>query len=206
MGRISIDLFTTLDGVAQAPGAPEEDASDGFPFGGWQAPLVDPMVGESVIEGIRGLDALLLGRRTYDIFAGYWPHHQDGPAGEIGRKFSAVPKYVASRGAPDLSWEGSTRIGADLVREVREIRDLHQDVHVIGSIDLVQTLLAHDLYDVLTLWVYPVVLGQGRKVFPDGAAPATMRLLEPAATGEGGAVQLRYGPTGAPPATGVMGD
>ncbi|WP_062464540.1 dihydrofolate reductase family protein [Demequina soli] len=205
MGRISIDLFTTLDGVAQAPGAPEEDPSSGFEFGGWQAPLQDPLVGERVLAGILEMDALLLGRRTYDIFAAYWPFHLDGPPGPIGRRFAEVPKYVASRGPLELSWEGSSLLGSDLVAEVGALRERHEDVHVIGSIGLVQTLLAHDLFDVLNLWMHPVVLGQGRKVFPDGAHPERLRLLSPAETGERGVVALRYGPTGERPGAGVMG-
>ena len=96
-GRITIDLFTTLDLVAQAPGGPEEDTSGGFPYGGWQAPLPDDVVGKEVMAGIEKLDALVLGRKTYDIFAAYWPHH-DG--GGIGPKFDRIPKYVASRGTP----------------------------------------------------------------------------------------------------------
>jgi dihydrofolate reductase len=201
MGRLHIDLFVTLDGVAQAPGGPEEDPSDDFPFGGWQAPLDDDVVGREVSAGIARMDALVLGRRTYDIFAGYWPRYDDNP---IGRQLNAVPKYVASRGAPDLAWSGSTRLGPDLAAELRAVRDRYESVHVIGSVDLVQTLLAERLFDVLTLWVYPVVLGRGKKVFPDGVRPSALRLLEPPLTGSAGAVQLRYGPTGADPATGDM--
>lgn len=202
MGRLHIDLFATLDGVAQAPGGPEEDPSDGFPYGGWQAPLDDEVVGREVSAGIEAMDALVLGRRTYDIFAGYWPQHGDNP---IGRRLNAVPKYVASRGTPDLAWPGSTLLGPDLVADLRAVRDRHASAHVIGSVDLVQTLLAERLFDVLTLWVYPVVLGRGKKVFPDGVRASGLRLLEPPLTGSAGVVQLRYGPTGADPATGVMG-
>jgi len=200
MGRLHIDLFVTLDGVAQAPGGPEEDTSGGFPFGGWQAPLMDDVVGGEVMAGIAAMDALLLGRRTYDIFAAYWPHHDD----EIGRQLNAVPKYVASRGTPDLSWSPSTQLGPDVVAEIRAVRDRHESTHVIGSVDLVQTLLAERLFDVLTLWVYPIVLGQGKKVFPDGARASGLTLLEPPVAGSAGAVQLRYGPTGADPETGDM--
>jgi RibD C-terminal domain len=103
MGLIQIDLFTTLDGVAQAPGGPDEDTDNGFAFGGWQAPLFDDVVGERVGADIAALDALLLGRKTYDIFAGYWPHQTN----EIARVFNSVPKYVASRGTPP--WSGRTR-------------------------------------------------------------------------------------------------
>ncbi|HEX5332245.1 MAG TPA: dihydrofolate reductase family protein [Cellulomonas sp.] len=200
MGRLHIDLFVTLDGVAQAPGGPEEDPSGGFPFGGWQAPLMDDVVGREVGAGIADMDALLLGRRTYDIFAAYWPHQDN----DIARQLNAVPKYVASRGTPDLGWSGSSLLGPDVVAEVRAVRDRHESTHVIGSIDFVQTLLAERLFDVLTLWVYPVVLGQGKKVFPDGARPSGLTLLEPPVAGSAGAVMLRYAPTGDDPATGDM--
>lgn len=193
-GRIVIDLFTTLDGVAQAPGGPEEDPSDDFPFGGWQAPLPSDAVMGSVAHGMETLDALLLGRRTYDIFAGYWPQHMSGPEGSIGQLFDRVPKYVASRDRDlALGWQGSTRVGDDLAAEIAEMREQHQDVHVIGSVDLVQTLLGRQLYDELQLWVYPIVLGRGKKVFPDGAAPHNLRLVH-AETGDGGTLLLRYAP------------
>ncbi|MFE6734852.1 dihydrofolate reductase family protein [Microbacterium sp. NPDC057650] len=205
-GRIIIDLFTTLDGVAQAPGGPEEDPSDGFVFGGWQAGYPSEAVMRSVSAGMETLDALLLGRRTYDIFAGYWPHHTTGPEGFIGQLFDRVPKYVASRDAGiELDWQGSSRVGDDLASEIAAMREKHQDVHVIGSVDFVQTLLAEKLYDELQLWVYPVVLGQGKKVFPDGAAPGNMQLLS-AEAGDGGAVLLRYAPLPGEVRTGVMGE
>ncbi|HRA51718.1 dihydrofolate reductase family protein, partial [Actinotalea sp.] len=143
-------------------------------------------------------------RRTYDIFAAYWPLQGERDAPEIARRFNAIPKYVASRGRPGLTWRGSSQLGTDLAAEVRVVRDRHESVHVIGSVDLVQTLLAEDLYDILTLWVHPVVLGQGKKVFPDGAVPARLRLLEPALTTETGVVRLRYAPTGSAPTTGDM--
>src|SRR5689334_5711499 len=100
MGLIHIDLFTSLDGVAQAPGGPEEDPEGGFEFGGWQAPLSDEVVGEQVVGGMEGLDALLLGRRTYDIFAAFWPYQDEGEDVGIAELFNRVPKYVASRGTP----------------------------------------------------------------------------------------------------------
>jgi len=203
-GRIVIDLFTTLDGVAQAPGAPEEDPSGGFRFGGWQAPHPDDLAERTVFAGIQAMDALLLGRRSYDIFAGYWPLH-DGS--EIGRKLNAVPKYIASRNAGiRLEWPGSTRIGSELTGEIRELKERHREVHVIGSVDLVQTLIAERLFDELKLWVYPIVLGEGRKVFPDGAAASNLRLLAPPESGSAGVVLLRYGPEPGIPQTGVMGD
>ncbi len=200
MGTIHIDLFTTLDSVAQAPGGPDEDTSGGFTFGGWQMRLGDEVVGASVMEGISKLDALLLGRRTYDIFAGYWPHQdeQDEFEGGITRTFNRVPKYVASRGTPELEWNNSRLVGPDLAAAVHDLRDRHEHVHVIGSVDLVQTLLAEQLFDELRLWVYPLVLGSGKKVFPDGAAPAQLHLLEPATASPNGVLLLKYGPAGVP--------
>jgi len=200
MGTIHIDLFTTLDGVAQAPGGRDEDVDGGFEFGGWQAPLFDEVDGEQVGAGMHEMDALLLGRRTYDIFAGYWPHQ----GGEIAELFNRLPKYVASRGTPDLGWSGTTQLGPDLAASVGELRERHSQVHVIGSLDLVQTLLAERLYDRLNLWVYPIVLGKGKKVFGDGAVPSNLTLLEPAVTSPKGAVILHYELAEGVPATGTF--
>ncbi|QKJ20819.1 dihydrofolate reductase family protein [Microbacterium hominis] len=204
-GRITIDLFTTLDLVAQAPGGPDEDPSNGFPYGGWQAPLSDDVEGANVQERLRDIDALVLGRRTYDIFADYWPRHPDAFAGGIAGAFNRIPKYVASRGTPTLAWVGSQRLGPDLAAEFAGLRERHENVRVIGSVDLVQTLLTDRLFDELTLWVYPVVLGQGKKVFPDGAAPANLRLIAPPLVSDRGAVLLRYAPAPGEPRTGTMG-
>jgi dihydrofolate reductase len=195
-GRIVIDLFTTLDGVSQAPGGPGEDPSDGFSFEGWQAQFPDDMVGEQVSGYIGSMDALLLGRRTYDIFEGYWPHHTTGPEGFIGQKFTDVPKYVASRGTVTPEWANTTQLGSDVVGEIDALRDRHSEIHVVGSIRLVHTLLDTGTFDELRLWVHPVVLGQGRKVFPDGAVPTTLTLIEPPIVGSAGVVQLRYAPGG----------
>jgi dihydrofolate reductase len=204
MGTISIDLFTTLDLVAQAPGGPDEDPEGGFAFGGWQAPLFDEAVGEQVGASIAKTDALLLGRRTYDIFAGFWPYQGDGTDSGIAARFNFIPKYVASRGAVDLSWAGSVQLKPDLASELDTLRAKHEDIHVIGSLNLVQTLLRERLFDRLNLWVYPIVLGTGKKVFDGGAVPSNLTLLEPALTTATGAVLLRYGLDGGVPATGDM--
>ena len=204
MGLIHIDLFTTLDGVAQAPGAPDEDPEGGFEFGGWQAPLFDEVGGEQVHAGMQGMDALLLGRKTYDIFANFWPHQEDGVDAEIARLFNGIPKYVASRSKLNLEWANSTLLGSNIAGAVREVRDRHAHVHVIGSVDFVQTLLAERLFDQLSLWVFPVVLGRGKKVFAGGAIPANLTLVEPAVTSPKGAVLLRYELAPGTPATGDM--
>lgn len=201
MGLIEIEMFATLDLVAQAPGGPDEDPV-GFSFGGWQAPLIDEVSGAQVGSAYEGTDALLLGRRTYDIFAAYWPQQDD----EFGTLFNSIPKYVASRGKPDLSWAGSTQVGADLAGSVREIRDRHQHVKVVGSLNLVQTLLREKLFDRLDLWLHPIMLGSGKKVFDGGAVPTNVALLQPPAASPNGIVYLRYGLAEGTPTTGDMSE
>ncbi|MGZ4569042.1 MAG: dihydrofolate reductase family protein [Blastococcus sp.] len=153
---------------------------------------MDEVAGAQVLAAYEGTDALLLGRRTYDIFAAYWPHQEGGEDNEFATLFNSVPKYVASRGRPDLSWAGSTQLGPDLAAAVREIRDRHEHVTVVGSLDLVQTLLREKLFDRLDLWVHPIVLGVGKKVFDGGAVPTNVTLLEPPVAGGKGTVYLRY--------------
>ncbi|MGA9873283.1 MAG: dihydrofolate reductase family protein [Rhodococcus sp. (in: high G+C Gram-positive bacteria)] len=199
MGRIDIELFTTLDFVGQAPGGPEEDPEN-FPFGGWQAPLMDEATGAEVEAAYRGTDALLLGRRTYDIFAAYWPYQ----GGFIAELFNGIPKYVASRGTPELEWTGSSLLGPDLPAAVREIRSRHEHIKVVGSLDLVQTLLREKLFDSLDLWVYPIVLGVGKKLFDHGAVPTNLSLAQPPTVDHMGAVHLRYLLAEGTPRTGDM--
>jgi dihydrofolate reductase len=203
MGQIHIEMFATLDLVGQSPGGPQEDP-EGFPFGGWQAPLLDDVAGAQVTAAYEGTDALLLGRRTYDIFAAFWPHQEGGQDDDFATLFNRIPKYVASRGTPDLSWAGSTQLGPDLPTAVREIRDRHEHVSVVGSLDLVQTLLHEKLFDVLDLWVHPIVLGVGKKVFAGGAVPTNVTLLQPPVATPNGTVYLRYGLAEGTPGTGDM--
>ena len=201
-GRIIINLFTTLDGVAQAPGGRDEDPSGGFRFGGWQAPFEDATVGDDIMGGLTRVEALLLGRRTYDIFSSYWPLHTDNPVGE---RYAKIPKYVATRNADlPLSWSGSTRVDGSLSDEIQAIRNRHRETHVWGSLDFAQALFAEQLFDELHLWVYPIVLGQGRRVFPAGATPSRLRLIEPPLTGASGATLLRYSPLPGEPETGTI--
>lgn len=197
-GRIHIDIFSTLDGVGQAPGGIQEDTEGGFRFGGWQGPVTDDVVGAEIMAGIDRLDALLLGRKTYDIWADYWPTYGEGAANPIATTFNRVPKYVASRTPRELRWAGSTQLGADVLGEVAALRERHDEIHVVGSLDFAQTLLNAQLFDVLNLWVFPVVLGEGKRVFPPGVDAAKLTLLEPPVVAGTGAVLLRYGPAGAP--------
>ena len=204
MGLIHVDEFETLDGVAQAPGGPDEDRDGDFPFGGWQAPLMGDVDGSAVGEGLATVDALLLGRRTYDIFAAYWPNAPAEPDGDVAALFNRLPKYVASRGTPRLDWEGSTLLGPDLPAAVREIRDRHENVHVIGSLNLVQSLLAEGLVDRLNLFVYPVLLGQGKRALESGIEPTNLQLLATPQVSEKGAIVLHYAVMPGTPGTGDM--
>ncbi|WP_018353338.1 dihydrofolate reductase family protein [Longispora albida] len=199
MGRIDIELFATLDLVGQAPGGPGEDPL-GFPYGGWMAPLADEVTGAQIAAAYEGTDALLLGRRTHEIFSAYWPRQ----AGEFGELFNTIPKYVASRGRPDLSWAGSAQLGPDLAAGVRELRDRHERIKVVGSLNLVQTLLREKLFDGIDLWVHPIMLGAGKKVFDGGTVPTNITLLQPPASSPKGTVYLRYGLAEGTPATGDM--
>lgn len=189
-GRILIDLFTTLDGVMQAPGGVNEDPEGGFRFGGWQVPLDDDVIGKEIWAGMQGLDALLLGRKTYDIWAAYWPHHGDNPIGEL---FNRVPKYVATHGELSTPWAGTAVLDGEPAG-LDALRDRHRNIHVIGSGEVVRTLLAHDLFDELKLWMYPVVLGEGKRVFGAGTKPKNLRLVAAATTSPRGIVTLRYAP------------
>ena len=186
MGELHVNMHVTLDGVIQANGGPtEQDA--GFEYAGWETPYGDPEAGERIIADIEASDALLLGRTTYDIFRGYWPGRTD----RIGRAFDRVPKYVASRSTPELSWDTSTQV-TDVAREVRALRERHHQVHTWGSANLLQDLFREALVDQLNLWVYPVVLGTGKKLFPENTTANRFELVEPPHSYPGGALLLRY--------------
>ncbi|MEV3936632.1 dihydrofolate reductase family protein [Glycomyces sp. NPDC049804] len=203
MGKLIVTEFMSVDGVAQAPGAPEEDPEGGFEYGGWQAPLIDRDEEHFIFEQAKGMDALLLGRRTYEIFAGYWP---TAPAEfDFTELMNRVPKYVASRTLePPLSWEGASLLEGGLAEAVAGLKARHDHVHVIGSLDLVQSLLREGLVDRLNLWVYPLVLAQGKRVFADGAVPTALRLTESRIFANG-TLKLEY-ETAGEPAVGDMED
>ncbi|MGX5715215.1 dihydrofolate reductase family protein [Arthrobacter sp. MAHUQ-56] len=186
MGIIVANLFITLDGVYQAPGGREEDTEDGFSFGGWQAPVSDDEAAASIGAEISRIDALLLGRKTYDIFASYWPHQ----TGEIGDALNRVPKFVVSSTLANPEWAGTTVL-PDAAAAGR-LRDQYEQVHMFGSGVLIRSLLAADVLDRLHLWLYPVVLGQGKRLFDAGTVPATFRLIEPARSFPKGSVSLVY--------------
>ena len=195
MGELHVNMNITLDGVVQANGGPSEQDA-GFEHAGWERPYGDAESGAQVQADVQASDALLLGRTTYDIFRAYWP----GRTNVIGRAFDTVPKYVASRGRPELSWENSTQV-TDVGVEVRGLRERHQQVHTWGSADLLQTLFREGLVDQVNLWVYPVVIGQGKRLFPDGTPPMRFEQVEPPRIYPGGAMLLRYRRLEGPPET-----
>ncbi len=196
MSRLIVTEFMTLDGVAQAPGGPDEDPEGDFSWGGWQAPLMDDDAGDVMFERASGMDALLLGRRTYEIFAGYWPNAS--PEIPFTRLLNEVPKYVASRTLTGpLGWQGATLLADDLTGAVGRLKDRHDEVHVIGSLDLVRSLLRDAVVDRLDLWVYPLLLGDGKRVFADGTAPTALRLTE-STTYPSGTIHAVYETAGEP--------
>ena len=175
MRKLIVTTFVTLDGVMQAPGGPREDPSDGFAFGGWTVPFVDDEGLEAKTAELSVPFDLLLGRRTYEIFAGYWPTdaHSD-----IGKPLNDATKYVASRSRPSLDW-GPAVLLEDAAEGVAALKQEDgPELQVHGSGNLAQTLIRHGLVDEYHLWVFPVVLGSGRRLFADGAIPATLRLLD----------------------------
>ena len=178
MRKIIVLTFITLDGVMQAPGGPEEDTAGGFQYGGWVAPYVDQVSGKVMQKQMEPTD-ILLGRKTFEIFASYWPEHAEQWPG-----INEVTKYVMSRTMEKSDWKNSV-----FLKSVADIENLKNskgsDIKVWGSGNLVQTLLENDLVDELWLKIYPLTLGKGKKLFENGAIPAAFTLIESTATPAG---------------------
>ena len=175
MRELTVNTFVTLDGVMQAPGGPEEDPSGGFEHGGWSFGYWDEAMGGWMDEAMSQPYDLLLGRRTYEIFAAYWPH-QDGATAE---SLNSARKYVASRTLDSVEWNNSTLLEGDAADAVAGLKeDGGPEVLVMGSSDLIQTLLAKDLVDELRVWIFPVVLGRGKRLFGDGTIPAGLEVVD----------------------------
>jgi dihydrofolate reductase len=177
MRKLIVLSFISLDGVMQAPGGPEEDTSGNFPFGGWTVPFSDHSTGMEMVKQMSRDFDLLLGRKTFDIFAGYWPKTDaDHP---IGAPINNATKYVATRSPLKTDWKNSVRIEGDVAEGVKKLKE--QDgpqLHVHGSGNFIQTLLKHDLVDEFWLKTFPVVLGQGKRLFAEGTMPASFELTE----------------------------
>jgi dihydrofolate reductase len=177
MRKIIVGAQVSMDGVMQAPGARQEDPTNGFRFGGWVMPYFDEVFGEEIDRVFREKCDLLLGRKTYEIFAAYWPYYDESaPAGDIARLFSEITKYVVSRsGDVDTSWRGSV-----LLRDIADVKRLRKEdgpnLVTQGSTELVHALLANDLVDAISIFTIPVVLGGGKKLFADGSVPRSYKL------------------------------
>lgn len=185
MGTLTINTFLTLDGVMQSPGAPTEDPSGGFKHGGWLVPYADPDMGRYITEAFASIDALLLGRKTYEIFAAHWPRVTD-PSDPIAAALNKMPKYVVSRTLEKVEWHDSHLIKEDVVNEVAKLKRRHErEVSVQGSSQLAQTLIENDLIDEYRLWFYPIVLGMGKRLFGPGTVPAALTLVDTKTTSTG---------------------
>jgi dihydrofolate reductase len=177
MRKIIVGAQVSMDGVMQAPGGPSEDPTKGFKFGGWAMPYFDEVGGEEIDRLFKEKFDLLLGRKTYEIFAAYWPYFdEDAPHGNIVKLFKRIKKYAVSRsGKVDTSWAGSV-----LLRDIADVKRLKQEdgpnLVTQGSTELVHALLANDLVDAMSIFTLPVVLGAGKKLFADGSAPHSFKL------------------------------
>jgi dihydrofolate reductase len=193
MSKIVVQAFITLDGVVQAGGGPDEDREGGFEHGGWTVEFDEKDVlneGDAIVaEWESRTEALLLGRKTYDIFAGswgVWDENADGFTGELTRKYNRIPKYVASRTLTEVGWQNSHLLGPDVPAAVAKLRaEPGGEIRVWGSTELIRTLAEHDLIDEYRLAVYPLVLGTGKKLFADGFTLAKLTLAETRALGSG---------------------
>jgi dihydrofolate reductase len=193
--RLTLHTFLTLDGVMQAPGGPDEDPEGHFEHGGWSFPYGDADFGTAMTGWFDQADAFLLGRKTYQIFSGYWPTVTD-PGDPIAGKLNSLPKYVASTTLRSVDWQNSSLIGGDVVAEVSKLKERPgNELQVHGSGGLAQTLIEHDLIDEYRLLYFPVHLGSGKKLFQDGARAAALRLISTSATSTG-VVIAAYQPAG----------
>jgi dihydrofolate reductase len=193
MRKLIVSTFMTLDGVMQAPGGPEEDKSGGFEHGGWSVNYWDEQMGQVMGEAMSTGFDLLLGRKTYDIFAAYWPNATDQPG---AKPLNDATKYVASRGRPTLDWSESVLIEGDAAKGIAALKQEDgPELQVHGSGNLIQTLLRSNLVDQFNLWVFPLVIGSGKRLFSDGTIPAALKLVD-SKVSTTGVVMGTYEPAG----------
>ena len=200
MRKLVVGAFVTLDGVVQAPGGPDEDRDGGFQHGGWLVPYFDEKFVEIMTDWTKCAGAFLLGRKTYEIFAGSWPNSTD-PADDTAAALNTRPKFVASRTLREVTWNNSMLLKGDVAREVATLKAQEGDeLQVHGSGHLLQTLLRNDLVDTLRIWQFPVVLGTGKRLFGDGTIPRAFRLVDSQLSTTGAVLhvyervgELRYG-------------
>jgi len=193
MRKLIVSTFVTLDGVMQAPGGPEEDPTDSFTYGGWTVNYWDDMMGQVMGESMAKPFELLLGRKTYEIFAAYWPYVKDDP---VADKLNSARKYVVSRTLDEVNWNNSTLVTGDVAQAIRNLKEQRgPELQVLGSGNLIQTLLKHDLIDEFRLWIFPITIGKGKRLFSDGTKPANLKLID-SKTSTTGVIIATYEPTG----------
>jgi dihydrofolate reductase len=189
MRKLVTGAFVSLDGVMQAPGAPEEDTDGGFKFGGWTVPYWDDTTAAAMSDSFSKPFALVLGRRTYDIFAGYWPKFKGEPGSldqHIADTFNAATKYVATHSPQTLTWQNSQSLGLDVADTIRELKKQDgPELLTQGSSALIQTLLAADLIDEFKLLIYPLLLGKGKRLFGSGTMPGAFEVTKSTVTSKG---------------------
>jgi dihydrofolate reductase len=174
MRKLVVGMFVTMDGVMQAPGSPNEDSEGGFQHGGWLVPYIDEMFGSSMSEWTKRADAFLFGRKTYEMFAASWPNSSDPE-----EPLNIRPKFVASRTLDTVTWNNSHLLKGDVAQEVAKLKAQEGgEIQVHGSGNITQTLLQHELVDVLRIWQFPVVLGTGKRLFGEGTMPGSFRLVD----------------------------
>jgi dihydrofolate reductase len=194
MRKINVLEFVTLDGVIQGPGGPKEDTSGGFEYGGWQPPHRDAVCGAAIKKQMSVTADLLLGRKTFEMFAAFWPQHAD-----IWPEVQTATKYVASNTITSSEWKPAAFLSGDIAKKIAEIKKQDgPNLHVWGSGNLVQTLLKHDLVDALWLKIFPITLGSGKKLFADGKIPAAFKVTESTVTPKG-VIIINYERAGAVP-------
>ena len=190
MRKIIVTTFMTLDGVLQAPGGPDEDRTGGFDWGGWQFTYSDEAAGQAIMKILEADFDLLLGRRTYEIFAAYWPYQNDF----IGQKFNRISKYVVGTSDIDTSWQNTIQLKDDVVNRLKKLKtEEAPDLLVHGSSRLIQTLLSNHLIDVLHTIVYPITIGKGKKLFEEGTQPQEWKVTQSFVT-PGGVSIISYEP------------
>jgi len=189
MRKVVVCEWMALDGVVQAPGAPDEDTTGGFEHGGWHVLYFDDLSRNWVVENLTGAGGYLLGRRTYESFASYWPKASEEEQ-VLAQPLNTLPKYVASRTLDRVEWNNSTLLQGDVASEIRKLKDRPgRELQVHGSGGLAQTLIGNDLVDEYRLWSFPVVLGRGKRLFGSGTGPAaTFRLVDSRTTSTGVAI------------------
>ncbi|CAG5074736.1 putative protein YyaP [Dyadobacter sp. CECT 9623] len=175
MRKIITNTFMTLDGVMQAPGGPDEDTDSGFEYGGWSVTQWDHIMNDAMIEAMKNPYDLLLGRVTYEIFAAHWPLLKDDPTADM---FNRINKYVATDTLTNASWENTVLLNHDTIKQIKSLKSTNGiDLQVHGSSNLIQSLLQHGLIDQMNIWIYPLVIGKGKRLFGNGTVPSNFKLV-----------------------------